>query len=155
MERLIWGDLPQWTETFSGSGYGYGDGDGYGYGYGSGDGYGDGYLLQVSVAAWSDSQRHRWTELQADSCTLAFWRSDQSGEACNGGSGTPAKIGDMQTIQGPLEICTRRGLHATMKPEAYQGSRLWIVALHGEVQWSEDKCAALKREIIGEVPIKL
>ena len=27
-----------------------------------------------------------------------------------------------------------------------------LVALHGEVQWDDDKCAALEREIIMELP---
>ena len=39
-----------------------------------------------------------------------------------------------------------------MKPDSWKGERLWVVALYGEMQWREDKCAALKREIIGEIP---
>jgi len=58
-----------------------------------------------------------------------------------------------QEIPGPLEICTRRALHATLDPGQWQGERLWLVALFGETQNSEDKLAALKREILTEVQI--
>ena len=133
-----------------GYGYGYGDGDGYGdgygygYGSGSGDGYGDGYgygywqAVLASYAAPNDA-------------TLAFWRSDKDGKPCNGGSGTVARVGLVEEIRGPLEICTHRALHATLDPAKWQGDRLWVVAMHGELQQQEDKIGALKRTFIAEV----
>ncbi len=81
-----------------------------------------------------------------------LWKSDKDGMATNGGRSTEAaRPGLIEEIAGPLEICTARGLHATMRPENYSGERVWVVALFGEVQWHGDKCAALKREIIGEL----
>jgi hypothetical protein len=40
-----------------------------------------------------------------------------------------------------------------MQPDEWKGERLWVVALYGEVQFEGDKCAALKREILGEIPL--
>lgn len=40
-----------------------------------------------------------------------------------------------------------------MRPEEWKGERLWVVALYGEVIRDGDKMGALKREIIGEIPI--
>ena len=83
---------------------------------------------------------------------LAFWKSDQAGMPCNGGSAaTPASVGKVEEISGPLEICTARGLHATLDPDKHKGERIWLVALYGEVQRSEDKVASLKREILAEI----
>ena len=146
----------------SGYGYGYGDGDGYGdgYGYGSGSGYGSGYgsgskeywlaTLPYFAKKMPETQQHRLAELQASGVTIAFWRSDSKGRACNGGSNKPVAAGTVEEIEGPLKICTRRGLHATFLPSKWKGDRWWIVALFGEIQTDGDKVAALKREIIGE-----
>jgi len=38
-----------------------------------------------------------------------------------------------------------------MSPDRWQGERVWVVALYGDVLWEDDKCGALKREIIGEI----
>jgi hypothetical protein len=40
-----------------------------------------------------------------------------------------------------------------MQPEKWQGERLWVVALYGEVEQQDDKFGALRREIIGEIPL--
>jgi hypothetical protein len=40
-----------------------------------------------------------------------------------------------------------------MQPHTWKGARLWVVALFGEVQQENDKYGALKREIIGEIPL--
>jgi hypothetical protein len=83
---------------------------------------------------------------------LAFWKSDSQGKACNNGvSQQAAHIGMREVVNGPLEICTKKALHATMNPSKWKGERLWIVALHGDFQQQEDKFAALEREIIAEV----
>jgi hypothetical protein len=149
-----------------GDGYGYGDGDGdgdgygYGYGYGDGDGDGDGYgdgygpywlkTIQYFAAKWLDTQRTRLAELQKAGATIAFWRSDAAGRACNGGTNAPVKPGTVEKIQGPLRICTRHALHATQVPPKWQGERVWIVALIGEIAQDGDKFGALEREVIGE-----
>jgi hypothetical protein len=90
--------------------------------------------------------------LLREDCVLAFWRSDADGHASNcGKTKAAAAPGVIETTDGPLAICTRHAVHATMNPDKWKGDRLWVVALFGEVQWQDDKCASLKREIIGEV----
>ena len=135
-----------------------GDGSGDGYGYGYGDGYGDGSIeywratIGGFAARWPEAQRQRLADLQKlGQATLAFWWSDREGFACNGGrSPKAAEPGAVEEIKGPLEVCTKRALHATNLPPKWKGARLWVVALFGEVQTSDDKLGALKREIIGE-----
>jgi hypothetical protein len=147
-----------------GYGYGYGDGDGdgdgygygYGYGYGSGngsgngygDGDGDGYLRMVIEAAGGP----RAARLLNEGATVSFWRSNKAGEPANGGSGPKGYPGLIEEIAGPLEICTKRALHATTKPWKWKGERLWIVALYPPIQTDDDKIGSLKREIICEIP---
>jgi hypothetical protein len=150
-----------------GYGYGYGDGDGegsgggdgYGEGSGGGDGYGEGSgygeywkgTIQYFAAKWPESQRARLRELETAGATIAFWRSNKAGRACNGGlSGAGVKPGYVETIEGPLKVCTIKALHATFDPTKWQGERWWIVALIGEVQTRDNKLGALCREIIGE-----
>jgi len=156
----------------SGSGYGYGYGDGYGSGssYGDGDGSGSGSgggygsgsgggygskeywaaTIDAFAAKWIEPLKKRLSELRAEGHQIAFWRSGKDRRACNGGSNSPVEAGTIETIAGPLEICTQRALHATTIPPKWKGDRVWIVALKGKIQWSGDKCGALCREIIGE-----
>jgi hypothetical protein len=143
----------------SGSGYGDGDGygDGYGYGYGDGDGSssgsGDGYWLAsipVIVAGWPEAQRERYAAAQGEGATIAFWRSHADGTPSNGGKGPAREVGTLDEVRGPLALCGARALHATLEPGKWRGDRVWIVALFGEVQHQEDKCGALRREILGE-----
>jgi hypothetical protein len=139
----------------SGSGDGYGDGDGSGYGdgsgsgSGSGDGYGDGY------GDGSGSGSGYWQAILAQytkpDATIAFWKSTRDGRPCNGGHTTVARIGLVEELPGPLKICSY-GFHATLDPTKWQGDRLWVVALYGEIQTGDDKLAALKREFIAEIP---
>jgi hypothetical protein len=69
----------------------------------------------------------------------------------NGGrGGEPAAPGVVHTAPGPLNLCAPGTLHATLIPPKWKGDRWWIVAMHGEVVWEDDKCGALKREILGE-----
>ena len=150
-----------------GSGYGDGDGSGYGSGYGYGDGYGDGYgsgygsgygywftIFEMSKSSWNKEQISRFNDLSASASTLAFWKSDKKGLPSNGGlAPLPAYVGKIEEISGPLEICTKHALHATMDPGKWKGERLWVVALFGEVQQQNDKFGALKREIIAEIKI--
>ena len=126
-------------------------GSGYGYGYGS---IVWSLVAQSTILNWPASQRQRYEELVATpDTTLAFWKSTTDGYSANGGDRTVAAVpGAVEEIAGPLRICTRNALHATMAPNNWKGERLWVVALFGEVQVQEDKFGALKREIIGEVP---
>ena len=132
---MLLGELPAWTDS----------GDGDGSGSGDGDGDGSGYWLQVA--------RKQFPRIsKIDGSVIAFWKSDKDGLPINGGDRSQtATAGLLQEVPGPLRICTDHALHATMKPEKWKGERLWIVALYGEVMWQEDKVAALRREIIGEV----
>ena len=62
-----------------------------------------------------------------------------------------AKIGLVEEIEGPLEICSRNALHGTMNPRHWIGERWWVVALHGEVVSHDDKVAGLKREFLADL----
>jgi hypothetical protein len=57
----------------------------------------------------------------------------------------------IHTTPGPLLLCNRGTLHATLLPSKWSGERWWIVALTGEIIGDEEKYGALSREIIGEV----
>ena len=152
--RFVRGCAP---DTFlNGSGSGSGSGSGYGYGYGDGSGYGYGskeyWLATIPVFArkMPEAQQARLVELQKDGATIAFWRSDGDGRAANGGTNPPVAAGTVEHVRGPLRICTKNALHATLIPPKWKGERWWLVALIGEVQTDDDKLAALHREIIGE-----
>ncbi len=134
----------------SGDGSGYGDGDGSGYGDGDGDGDGSGSGYWTAVIDQQDttaSARSRGAE-------VALWRSDSQGRPSNGGSGTVATVGLVEELPGPLQICNKGALHATLDPGKWNGERLWLVALYGEVQREDDKLAALKREFLAEIKWK-
>jgi hypothetical protein len=60
------------------------------------------------------------------------------------------KPGTVEKVEGPLELCSTKALHATLIPPKWKGERLWVVALHGEIAGDEEKYGALEREIIGE-----
>jgi hypothetical protein len=123
-----------------GSGYGSGSGDGDGYGYGYGYGYGDGYW-QAILAAHA-----------RDGATMAFWKSTADATPSNGGSGTVARVGLVEDLPGPLpRECGRGAFHATLDFSKWNGERLWVVALYGEVRHGRDKLWALKREFVAEI----
>ncbi len=147
----------------SGYGYGYGDGDGDGYGDGSGDGSGYGYgygdgskeywsaTIPYFAAKWPPEQQERLRTAGQAGATLAFWRSDRYGQPSNnGGRIEAAAPGVIHTSPGPLSLCSRGTLHATLIPPKWKGERWWVVAMYGDVRWQDDKCGSLKREIIGE-----
>ncbi len=126
--------LPSWTEAFSG----------YGYGYGSG-------YWRIVVASLLDKCK-RLRELWTSDSFLALWKSNSKGLPLNGGAAsTGAREGLIQKESGPLSLCHAGTLHATLKPEKWQGDRLWLVAMHGEVAITDDKVGALEREIICEI----
>src|SRR6185312_8968887 len=102
-------------------------------------------------AKWVPEQQARLQIAREAGATLAFWRSDSKGNPSNGGRGIePAAPGVTHTAPGPLNLCTRGTLHATLIPPKWEGERWWIVAMYGEIAWEDDKCGALKREILGE-----
>jgi len=145
-----------------GSGYGYGDGsgygDGYGYGYGDGsgdgDGYGDGDLKEATlgfVAMLPKKRRAHAKKLLRTGAKIAYWRSGKDARPSNGGHAEPVDVGTIQKIEGPLKICTATALHATYRLDKWNGDRIWLVALKGEVVEQEDKLGALEREILAEL----
>jgi hypothetical protein len=89
-------------------------------------------------------------ELKEQGATIAFWRSDKDGRACNGGRNAPVAAGTVETAPGPLQLCNGGTLHATLIPPKWKGERWWIVALTGDVVGDGKKLGALTREIIGE-----
>jgi hypothetical protein len=56
----------------------------------------------------------------------------------------------VEIAPGPLELCSKGTLHATLLPPKWKGERWWIVALIGDVVDGDDKLGALQREIVGE-----
>ena len=133
-----------------GDGDGYGDGSGYGYGYGYGDGYYWRACLDGFAKKWPAAQQERLATLAKAGATIAYWRSDSAGKACNGGRNKPVAPGTVETIPGPLSLCGPGALHATLIPPKWSGERWWIVALIGEVIGDDEKLGALTREVIGE-----
>ena len=139
----------------SGSGDGSGSGSGSGDGSGDGDGYGSGSYWLACVdwfsKKWDEAQQLRLAALRAAGAKIAYWRSDERGLPSNGGKlSTPAAPNVVHHDEGPLRLCDKGTLHATLIPPKWEGSRWWIVALHGEVIGDDEKFGCLKREIIGE-----
>ena len=105
------------------------------------------------MTSWTQAQISRSLELEAAGATLAFYCSDQHGRPVNGGSQNPKWTcfpGAVHQIDGPLALCTDHALHATFQPHRWLGSRVWVVAMIGDMQ-REDKIGALHREVIGEI----
>jgi hypothetical protein len=108
--------------------------------------------MEEIKSSWSDSQQARLCELMTDeNVIIAYWCSDGDGRPANGGKGTTAKIGLIEEIEGPLQICTKKALHATHSPHIWKGCRVWMVALFGPVQQDNGKFGSLKREFLGEI----
>lgn len=61
-----------------------------------------------------------------------------------------ARAGLVEKSDGPLDLCKKGTLHASLCPEKWKGSRLWLVALKGAVIGDESKYGALEREFLGE-----
>jgi hypothetical protein len=89
--------------------------------------------------------------LQRLGAKICYWRSNDKGLPANGGrSSVPAAPGVVHEETGPLNMCHKGTLHATLIPPKWSGERMWAVALLGEVEGDDEKFGALKREIIGE-----
>ncbi len=107
---------------------------------------------------WKVEQQERLLQLMNDGVQIAYYNTDAHGFPCNNKPPNgywdlmwKAEPGKIQKVSGPLKICSANALHATLEPHLWMGSRVWMVAMHGEIQWAEDKCASLKREILGEI----
>ena len=143
------------------SGYGSGSGSGYGSGSGSGDGDGSGYgdgpgelvehywklAMSSFTALWSEENKQR---LQSSKGLIAYWKSNSKGMPANGGTGSTVSEGMIQVENGPLNLCHRGTLHATLIPPQWKGDRLWLVAMLGKTERDGEKIGGLKRLIIGE-----
>jgi hypothetical protein len=110
---------------------------------GSGSGYGE-YKAFVNLLL---------KPFEAPGVCVAFWRCTKDNQPANGGSGTIAKEGLIEEIEGPLAICTQRGLHGTLDPTMWKGEKWWIVQLHEPVQQEKDKRASLKRTFVRDLGI--
>jgi hypothetical protein len=96
-----------------------------------------------------DARRAHAKELMRTGAKIAYWRSGKDARPSNGGRSDP--VDTVQKIEGPLKICTEKALHATYRLDKWQGDRIWLVALKGEVVEQEDKLGALEREILAEL----
>jgi len=111
-------------------------------------------IVLVDCAGWSPAQLARLAQLEAGESWLGYWNSNEAGQPGNGGVPLPiaAAPGVIHTTAGPLRAtCGERQLHATRYPLYWEGERVWVVALSGEVRGDELKAWSLEREIIGEV----
>ena len=112
---------------------------------------------ELGFPHWEPSQNQRLQVCVDQGATIAYWNSDNFGMPANhevGFDSYPemrAYPGLIQEVSGPLELCGKHALHATFQPHKWKGSRVWIVALWGEVKRDDDKVGGLKREILGEV----
>ena len=111
-------------------------------------------INRQDCAGWSPAQLARLAQLEAGESWLGYWNSNEAGQPGNGGVPLPiaAAPGVIHTTAGPLRAtCGERQLHATRYPLYWEGERVWVVALSGEVRGDELKAWSLEREIIGEV----
>jgi uncharacterized protein YjbI with pentapeptide repeats len=99
---------------------------------------------------WTDVQRQNLELHKAAGRVIAYWCSDTWGRPANGGTGEPVSPGVVQGEPGPLSLCLKGTLHATRHPHKWKGTRVWVVALFGEVQEQTDKLGTLRRMAIGE-----
>jgi uncharacterized protein YjbI with pentapeptide repeats len=104
---------------------------------------------------WTKGQIRSLNKAIEDGATVAFTLTGPEGEPCNGGESSRdqyARPGLVQESKGSFKLCYPGVFHATLEPHKWKGSRVWIVALYGEVQREGDfKLGASKREFIGEV----
>lgn len=107
----------------------------------------------------AENEKAEYEKFKAQDARIAYWRSDAEGRACNHTPprniterNEPRNPGMGEIVSGNLTLCTSSALHATLRPPRWNGSRLWIVALLGEVIGDDEKFASQHRIIIGEVP---
>jgi hypothetical protein len=116
------------------------------------------------MTGWTAKQRNHLRRCIKRGDLIAYWCSDAHGRPANHtlepmmARDWTARPGLVQEVAGCGErgkeqvvACSQWGLHATLEPHHWKGSRVWVVALVGEVAHESAKFAALQREIIGEV----
>jgi hypothetical protein len=98
-----------------------------------------------AMSHWTETQQARLCELIDSGATLAYWCSDQFGQASNGGTKDfRVSPGLVQTLERKAtQLCDAGALHATLQPHRWRGCRVWIVALSGDVQHESDKLGAV------------
>ena len=115
--------------------------------------------METLTKHWTSEQHARFRVLEQDGARIAYWRSDRNGLPCNGGLRdgiVPVATGMIQKATGEPKqgtsraLCTDQVLHATLKIPRWNGSRLWVVALTGEIIGDDEKFGAPVREILGE-----
>lgn len=89
--------------------------------------------------------------VEEDGAVLAVWKSNKDGTPANGGGGGARHAGMVEKIRGPLQLCTKNALHATLNPGKWEGDKWWVVALYPPIAEESDKIGSLKREIIAEI----
>jgi len=100
---------------------------------------------------WTDRQIALLERLDRQRAVFCYWCSDAWGFPSNGGTCTVrARPALEQTEPGPMSLCERGTLHATREPHRWQGVRVWVVALLGDVVEQDHKLGALKRVFVGE-----
>lgn len=103
---------------------------------------------------WTQQQIDRSLELEAQGAIIAFYCSDRNGLPANGGAATEKYMmvpGAIHEVNGPLELCTPRALHATMQPHRWFGTRVWVVAMLRKIIGDDNRLGSLRREVIGEI----
>ena len=108
---------------------------------------------------WTPRQRNHLRRLMREGATIAYLCVDAFDRPANHEMDPEkhrawtVRPGLVQEVEGPLELCSARALHATLVPHRWRGSRVWLVGLVGEVRedTNDQKLGALRREIIGLV----
>lgn len=109
------------------------------------------------VALLPESQQKAAAMAKKKGAVLAYWCSTPDGMPANSatvpGTFKPAAPGVIHKKNGRVRAtCGEGQLHATFMPSWWEGLRVWVVAMHGEVVHTPDmkKMWCMRREIIGE-----
>ena len=107
----------------------------------------------TAMTGWTCAQRNRLIERIDQGWLILYWCSDQHGYPANHTCDEPvqAHSGLIETVSGPLQLCSEHALHATLFPHRWKGCRVWVVALKPDFEHEKDKSGSLCREIIGEI----
>lgn len=105
---------------------------------------------------WSSTQRARLADLQREedkdpsTTWVGYCNRNEDGTASYQGGGVYPTVGLVERVKGEPDLC-KWGLHASRRPLAHPGSRVWVVALLGWRIDGDDKSCSLTREWIGEI----
>ena len=114
------------------------------------------YYLVNGQSTWLDQSKARLKQCIDEGARIAYWCSDEHGRPTNHRcvDFPEASPGFVFEVEGQLNPCSERALHATFEPHRWKGCRIWVVALWGEVKEEDRKLCALKREIIDEIKLE-